>query len=97
VDESHGKIEGIMVSTGLTEEEARARYHLGETFEALREVIEIPGVPDADPMDSVYALRVIGPHFDALQNFLARRVLERERPQGWGRGGSMGPETEGDS
>jgi hypothetical protein len=85
VNDSRGRIEEIMTRTGLTEAEARARYHLKEAFEALIEVTEAPVVPGAEPIGQEYARYYIGPHVDTLINFLARRVLERERPDGWGR------------
>ena len=87
MEEGQKEIEGIMQRTGLTEEEARARYHLRKAFDALVEVGRTPVAPDEDPFDDFYVLTDIAPHFEALENFLARRVLERERPEGWGRGG----------
>jgi hypothetical protein len=86
VDESSRKtIEDLMDRTGLTEPEARSRYHLMEAFKALHEVTETPVVPGAKPLGPGYFVAFIAPHTDALFNFLARRVLERERPEGWGR------------
>ena len=86
------EIEEIMYRTGLTEEEARARYHLKETFKAFRETWDTPVAPGVEPMGSFTWLSVIAPHFEALQNALARRVLERERPEGWGRGEAVDEE-----
>jgi hypothetical protein len=94
VEEERRKIEWIMDKTGLTEEEARANYHLMEAYSAMIEVTETPVVPGAKPMGPTYALSHIAPHFDTLQGFLAKRVLERERPEGWERGGPTEPETE---
>jgi hypothetical protein len=68
----------------ITEEEARARYHLGEAFKALRKVTGTPVAPGVKPLGSMYAFGAISGHFDAL-NILAQRVLERERPEGWAR------------
>ena len=81
-------IEEIRRRTGLTEAEARARYHLRKAEDALIEVCGTPVRPDEEPMGSLYALTDVTPHFGALQNFLARRVLERERPEGWSWPGS---------
>lgn len=88
------EIEAIVQRTGLTEPEARARYHLREAFAALRDVTDTPAVPEAEPMGPMYALVHVAPHFETLNNLLARRVLERERPEGWGRGESTRPEGE---
>jgi hypothetical protein len=79
------EIEYTSQRTGLTEPEARAHYHLREAFKALREVTGISVTTDVEPMGPGYAVTFIAPHFDALFNFLARRVLERERPEGWAR------------
>lgn len=87
MDDSRGEIEGIMDRTGLTEPEARARYHLREAYKALNEVAGTPVAPDVEPMGPHYSFTVVYPHFDALHGFLAMRVLERERPDGWKRGG----------
>lgn len=88
------EIEEIMHRSGLTEEEARARYHLGEAFKAFREVGDTPAALGVEPMGPFTWLATIAPHFEALQNVLARRVLERERPEGWGRGGAVDEEQE---
>jgi hypothetical protein len=85
-DQVREEIEGIMRRTGLTEAEARARYHLWEAREAFNEVKDTPVCEGAEPLGSIYGFTVIFPHFEALHNFLARRVLERERPEGWRRG-----------
>jgi hypothetical protein len=88
MDEVHREIEGIRQNTGLTKAEARARYHLWKAYEALGEVEDTPVREGAEPLDSIFGFTMIAPHFDALHNFLARRVLERERPEGWARGGA---------
>jgi len=69
----------------MTEPEARARYHLMEAFKALREVADTPVAPGSEPLGPGYFVAFIAPHTDALFNFLARRILERERPEGWAR------------
>jgi hypothetical protein len=79
------EIEAIARRTRMTEPEARARYHLMEAFKALREVADSPVVPGEKPLGPEYGTIFIAPHFDTLINFLARRVLERERPEGWRR------------
>lgn len=86
------EIEEIMQRAGLTEAEARARYHLKEASRALSEVEDTPVREGTEPLGPFYGAAHIAPHFDALHNFLARRVLERERPDGWGRGSSEGDE-----
>ncbi len=86
MDERREDIEAIMQRTGQTEAEARARYHLWKAYEALGEVEDTPVREGAEPLGSIFGSTMIAPHFDALHNFLARRVLERERPEGWRRG-----------
>ena len=90
MEENHKQLEDLMRLYGLEEKEARAAYHLGiaeELFEEIsEEASERRGVPRArgvvawmhDEMD-------YGEHFHALRNQLARRVLQRDYPEGWGR------------
>ena len=90
MEENRKQLEDLMRLYGLEEKEARAAYHLGiaeELFEEIsEEAYERGGVPKArgvvgwmhDEMD-------FGEHFHALRNQLARRVLQRDYPEGWGR------------
>ena len=90
MEENHKQLEELMRPYGLEEKEARAAYHLGITEELFEEISEEAyrrgGFPTVrgvrawmhDEMD-------FGEHFHALRNQLARRVLRRDYPEGWGR------------
>jgi hypothetical protein len=100
VEENHQHVEDLMRLYGLAEKEARAAYHLHiaeELFEEISEeaskTSEFPRVRGIqawmhDEMD-------FGEHFHALRNQLARRVLQRDYPEGWGR--RPGPSSEASS
>jgi hypothetical protein len=97
VEENHKQLEDLMRLYGLEEKEARAAYHLGIAEELFKEISEeasergrFPRVRGAeawmhDEMD-------FGEHFQALRNLLARRVVQRDYPEGWGR--RAGPSSE---
>jgi hypothetical protein len=85
VDEHREEIEAIAHLTSLTEPEARARYHLKKAHAALKEVADTPVAPEVEPPEPMRAYADIFAHLEAIDGFLARRVLERERPGGWGR------------
>src|ERR671928_1739781 len=90
MDENRQQVEDLMHLYGLEEKEARAAYHLGIAEELFEEISEeayetrrFPSVRGVvawmhDEMD-------YGEHFHALRNQLARRVLQRDYPEGWGR------------
>jgi hypothetical protein len=89
VEEEQKRLEDLMRLYGFEEKEARVAYHLGlaeELFEELSEEAYRRGGFAAvrgvhawmhDEMD-------FGEHFHALRNQLARRVLRRDYPEGWG-------------
>ena len=89
MEEDHKLVEDLMRLYGFEEKEARAAYHLGlaeELFEEIsEEAYKRSGFPSVrgvharmhDEMD-------FGEHFHALRNQLARRVLQRAYPEGWG-------------
>ncbi len=89
MEENRQQVEDLMRLYGLEEKEARAAYHLGiaeELFEEIsEEAYKSSGFPTVrgvrawmhDEMD-------FGEHFQALRNQLARRVLQRDYPEGWG-------------
>ena len=85
MDEHREEIEAIAHLTSLTEPEARARYHLKQARAALTEVADTPVAPEVEPQGHMQAYVNIFAHLEAIEGFLARRVLERERPGGWGR------------
>jgi hypothetical protein len=98
VEEDHNRLDELMRLYGFEEKEARAAYHLGiaeELFEELsEEAYQTRGLARArgvvawmhDEMD-------FGEHFHALRNQLARRVLQRDYPEGWGRRPAPSSET----
>jgi hypothetical protein len=89
VEEEQKRLEELVRLYGLEEKEARAAYHLGLAEELFEEISEeayrrsgFPAVRGVhawmhDEMD-------FGEHFQALRNQLARRVLQRDYPEGWG-------------
>jgi hypothetical protein len=90
VEEDHKRVEDLMRLYGFEEKEARAAYYLGIAEELFEEISEeayqrggfarVRGIQAwmHDEMD-------FGEHFHALRNQLARRVLQRDYPEGWGR------------
>jgi hypothetical protein len=89
VEEEQKRLEDLMRLYGLEEKEARAAYHLGLAEELFEEISE-----DAYRRSGFSAVRGVhawmhdemdfGEHFQALRNQLARRVLQRDYPEGWG-------------
>jgi hypothetical protein len=89
VEVEQKRLEELMRLYGLEEKEARAAYYLGIAEELFEEISEeayrrggftrVRGVRAwmHDEMD-------FGEHFHALRNQLARRVLQRDYPEGWG-------------
>lgn len=76
--EEHGNIiEEIASACGFTEEEARAFYHLSRAEELFDRIFY--GRSGYNP----YFRLVYIPHFESLISFLAVKVLERDRPEGW--------------
>jgi hypothetical protein len=100
VEENHKRIEDLMRLYGLEEKEARAAYHLGIAEKLFEEVSEeayersgfarVRGVEGwmHDEMD-------FAEHFHALRNQLARRVVQRDYPEGWGRRAGRSSEEAG--
>ena len=97
MEENRERVEDLMRLYGFEEKEARAAYHLGIVEELFEEISEeasalgrFPRVRGVeawmhDEMD-------FREHFHALRNQLARRVLQRDYPEGWGR--RPGPSSE---
>jgi hypothetical protein len=89
MEEEQKRLEELMRLYGLEEKEARAAYHLGLAEELFEEISE-----DAYRRSGSPAVRGVhawmhdemdfGEHFQALRNQLARRVLQRDYPEGWG-------------
>jgi hypothetical protein len=90
VEENREKVEDLKNLYGLEEKEARAAYHLGlaeELFEEISlEVSETSGFPRVRGIEAwMHDEMDFGEHFHALRNQLARRVLQRDYPEGWGK------------
>jgi hypothetical protein len=90
VEENHKRVQDLMRLYGLEEKEARAAYHLGiaeELFEEIsEEASERGGFPRVRGVEAwMHDEMDFGEHFTALRNQLARRVLQRDYPEGWGR------------
>jgi hypothetical protein len=97
VEENDKRVDDLMRLYGLEEKEARAAYHLGiaeELFEEIsKEAYETRGFARVRGVEAwMHDEMDFGEHFHALRNQLARRVLQRDYPEGWGR--STGPSWE---
>ena len=89
VEEDHKRVEELMRLYGLEEKEARAAYHLGLAEELFEEISEEAyrrgGFPTVRGVQAwMHDEMDFGEHFHALRNQLARRVLQRDYPEGWG-------------
>jgi hypothetical protein len=90
VEENHKLVENLMRLYGFEEKEARAAYHLGVTEELFEEISEEAyksgGIARVRGLEAwMHDEMDFGEHFHALRNQLARRVLQRDYPEGWGR------------
>jgi hypothetical protein len=90
VEENHSRVEDLMRLYGLEEKEARAAYHLGIAEQLFEEISEeaskTGGFPRVGGVEAwMHDEMNFGEHFHALRNQLARRVLQRDYPDGWGR------------
>jgi hypothetical protein len=85
VEEDHKRVEELMRLYGLEEKEARAAYHLGLAEELFEEAYRRGGFPTVRGVQAwMHDEMEFGEHFHALRNQLARRVLQRDYPGGWG-------------
>ena len=90
MEENHKQLEDLMRLYGLEEKEARAAYYLGiaeELFEEIsKEAYQRSGFARVRGIEAwMHDEMDFGEHFHALRNQLARRVLQRDYPEGWGR------------
>ena len=90
MSENRQQVEDLMHLYGLEEKEARAAYHLGIAEELFEELSEesygTRGFPSVRGIEAwMHDEMDFGDHFHALRNQLARRVLRRDYPDGWGR------------
>ena len=90
MEENQERIEDLMRLYGLGEKEARAAYHLGIAEELFEEISEegyaTRGFPRTRGVEAwMHDEMNFGEHFHALRNQLARRVLQRDYPEGWGK------------
>ena len=89
MEENRQHVEALMRLYGLEEKEARAAYHLGiaeELFEEIsQEAYKMRQFPRVRGIEAwMHDEMDFGEHFHALRNQLARRVLQRDYPEGWG-------------
>ena len=89
MEEDHKLVEDLMRLYGFEEKEARAAYHLGIAEELFEEISEEAyhrgGFPRVRGIQAwMHDEMDFGEHFHALRNQLARRVLQRDYPEGWG-------------
>jgi hypothetical protein len=98
LEEDRQQVEDLMRLYGLEEKEAQAAYHLGiaeELFEEIsEEAYKTSGFPRVHGIEAwMHDEMDFGEHFHALRNQLARRVLQRDYPEGWGRRPRPGSEA----
>lgn len=100
------RIEDLMRRYGYEEDEAEAAYYLREAwnrftrmyqeeaaFDAeLGEILGVGGFPRT--WAQMYLMSNVHPHFQALSSLLAKRVLGRDYPGGWGPGAAAKQEPE---
>ena len=79
------------------EKEAEAAYHLRQARVRIGEMYRDEAAAEAAVEEAfgaaafpriyaqVFLMSSVIPHFDALEGLLARRVLARQYPEGWGR------------
>jgi hypothetical protein len=89
-------IEDLMHRYRYEEEEAVVAYHLREARNHLLELLRKEARAEAEAeaeaeiggfrrtYEEMFILSNVMPHFSALSNLLATRVLAREIPEGWG-------------
>ncbi len=83
--EERANIEEYMSRFGLEEKEAQVAYHLESALDLLSELYENgpQGADDEEEQVAGWFEANIMPHYIALWDRLARRVLARDYPQSW--------------
>ena len=89
MEENRQQVEDLKRLYGLDEKEARAAYYLHIAEELFKEIseeaYETRGFPRSRGVEAwMHDEMNFGEHFHALRNQLARRVLQRDYPEGWG-------------
>jgi hypothetical protein len=85
-------VEDLMRRYGYEEEEAEIAHYLREARNRLLELLraEAEAEAEAEPgtfrrlYEETFIQSSVLPHFTALSNLLATRVLARQFPEGWG-------------
>ena len=83
-------VEDLMRRYGYEEEEAEIAHHLREARNLLFELLRAEAEAEAEPgtfrrlYEETFIQSSVLPHFTALSNLLATRVLARQFPEGWG-------------
>jgi hypothetical protein len=97
VEDDRAKIEDYMHRYGYDEMEAeavlrlrQARRIINEIYQGEAEVESLINEVSGDVgFPKIYAgifdLSNVKPHFDALENLMVRRALDRQYPEGWGK------------
>jgi hypothetical protein len=101
VEPSRERIEDLMSRYGYQKEEAEIAYHLIEARNRLTKMFEDEteeeAVEETGGFEILFThirlMSQVYPHFYALHSLLDRRVLARDRPEGWG--SRPAPEEEG--
>ena len=80
------RIEDFRRRYGYEEKEAEAAIHLREVRDRLTELYRAEGEAEGVPRlrTTLFLQSNVDPHFSALSSLLAKRVLARHYPEGWG-------------
>jgi hypothetical protein len=97
VEPNRERIEDLMRRYGY--EEAEAAYHIGQAWSRFTEMYQAEAQAEAESgtfprlRTQIFLQSHVDPHFAALISLLARGVLGRTHPEGWG--SRPAPEQEG--
>ena len=82
----HDEIEDLMRRYGYLEKEAEAAHHLHRAWDHFDMLYDewFAGEPVRHRGSELARHFDMDPHFEALFHLLARRVLARDYPEGWG-------------
>jgi hypothetical protein len=85
--EAREKIEDLKQRYGYEEQEAEIAYHLREAYERFTKLLS-NDVSEEGPLPEfsarLFMMSTVDPHFRALNSLLARGMLGRDYPEGWG-------------
>jgi hypothetical protein len=91
VEPNRENIEDLKRRYGYEENEAEAAYYLRQAWDRFTKMYRDEAEEEADESGGfprlwtqVFLQSNVDPHFSALSSLLAKRVLGRDYPEGWG-------------